>query len=59
MSQWLVFMKENSCRGFYSKTESLFDPLVEVGFSLQGTKLVQLLHRTVSAQSRKTHGQHM
>jgi len=38
MSQWVVFVKENNCRGFYSKTESLFDPLVKVGFSLQGRK---------------------
>jgi len=45
MGQWVVFVKENSCRGFYSKTESLFEPLVEVGFSLQGRNLVQLLHR--------------
>jgi len=59
MSQWVVFVKENSCRGFYSKTESLFDSLVEVGSSLQGRNLVQLLHRKTSAQSRKSHGQHM
>ena len=59
MSQWFVFVKENSCRGFYSKTKSLCDPLVEVGFSLQGRNLVQLLHRTVSAKSRKSHCQHM
>jgi len=59
MSQWVVFVKENNCRGFYSKTKSLFDPLVEVGFILQGRKLVQLLHRTVLEHSRKRHGQHM
>jgi len=45
MSQWVVFVKENSYKGFYSKTESLFEPLVEVGFDLQGRNLVQLLHR--------------
>jgi len=49
MSQWVIFVKENSCRGFYSKTKSLFDPLVEVGFSLQGRNLVQPL-------LRKSHG---
>jgi len=45
MSQWVVFVKENNCRGFYSKTKSLFEPLVEVGFILQGRNLVQLLHK--------------
>jgi len=45
MSQWVVFVKENSCNRFYSKVESFFDPLVVVGFSLQGRKLVQALHR--------------
>jgi len=45
MSQWVIFVKENSCRGFYSQTESLFETLVEVAFSLQGRNLVQLLHR--------------
>jgi len=59
MSQWVVFVKENIYKGFYSKTESFFDPLIVVGFSLQGRNLVQPLHRKTSAQSRKTHGQHM
>jgi len=59
MSQWVVFVKENNCRWFYSKIESLFDPLVEVGFNFQGRNLVQLLHRTAPTQSKKTHGQHM
>jgi len=59
MTQWIVFVKENSCRGFYSKTKSLFDSLVEVGSSFQGRNLVQLLHRKTSAQSRKSHGQHL
>jgi len=51
MSQWVTFVKENSCRGIYSKTKSLFDPLVVMGFSLQGRNLVQPLHRKTSAQS--------
>jgi len=38
MSQWVVFVKENSCTRFYSKAETFFDPLVIVGFSLQGRK---------------------
>jgi len=59
MSQWVVFVKENNCRGFYSKAKSLFDPLVEVGFSLQGRNLVQPLLNKTSAQSRKSHSQHM
>jgi len=49
MSQWVVFVKEISCRGFYSKIESLLDPLVEVGFNLQGRILFQLLHIIASA----------
>jgi len=39
MSQWVVFVKKNSCNRFYSKAETLFDPLVIVGFSLQGRKI--------------------
>jgi len=45
MSQWVVFVTENSCNRFYSKAETFFDPLVVVDFSLQGRKLVQALHR--------------
>ena len=33
--QWVVFVKKNSCRGFYSKTKFFFDPLVVEGFILQ------------------------
>jgi len=45
MTQLVVFVKENSCNKFYSKSETFFDPLVIVGFSLQDKRLVQALHR--------------
>jgi len=59
MSQWVVFVKENNCSRFYSKAETFFDPLVIVGFSLQGRKTGPNLAQKTSAWSRKTHGQHM
>jgi len=59
MSQWVVFVKKNSCNQFYSKAETLFDPLVIVGFSLQGRKAGPSLAQKTSAQSRKSHGPHM
>jgi len=60
MSQWVVLVKENNCRGFYSKTESLFDPLIVVGFSLQGRNLVQPLHRkNVSPKQKNTWTTHV
>jgi len=55
----LFLCKKNSCRGFYSKTEILSDPLVAVGFSLQEEESGPILHRTTSALTRKSHGQHM
>ena len=45
MAQLVVFVKENSCNKFYSKSETFFDPLVIVGFSLQDKRLVQALHK--------------
>jgi len=45
MAQLVVFVEENSCNRFYSKLETLFDPLVIVDFSLQDKRLVQALHR--------------
>jgi len=53
MNQWVIFVKENSCNRFYSKAESLFDPLVVVGFNLQGRKLVQALHRKRQHRAEK------
>jgi len=44
MCQWVVFVKKKSCRGFYSKREILFDPLVAVGFSLQEEESGPSLH---------------
>jgi len=59
ISQWVVFMKENNYNKFYSKAETLFDPLVIMGFSLQGRKTGPSLAQKTSAQSRKSYGQHM
>jgi len=60
MSQWVIFVKKNSCNRFYSKTESLFDLLVVVGFSLQGRNWSKPCTENVSPeQKKKTHGHHM
>jgi len=53
MNQWVVFVKENNCKRFYSKAETFFDPLVIVGFSLQDRKLVQALHRKRQHRAEK------
>jgi len=53
ITQLVVFVKENNCNRFYSKTETLFDPLVIVGFSLQDRKLVQALHRERQKRAEK------
>jgi len=45
MAQLVLFLKENSCNRLYSKSETFFDPLVIVDFSLQDKRLVQALHR--------------
>jgi len=45
MTQLVVFLKENNCNGFYSKTNTFFDPLVIVGFSLQDKRLDQEMHK--------------
>jgi len=49
MSQWVVFVKENSCTRFYSKAKTFFNPLVIVGFSLQGRKTGPSLAHNTSA----------
>jgi len=59
MSQWVVFVKENSCNRFYSKAETFFDSLVIVDFSLQDRNTGPSLAQNTSAQSKKSHGQHM
>jgi len=53
MAQLVVFVKENSCNRFYSKSETFFEPLVIVGFSLQGKRLVQALHRERQKSAEK------
>jgi len=52
MTQLVVFVKENSCNRFYSKTETFFDPLVIAGFSLQDRK-VQALHKECQKRAEK------
>jgi len=53
MTQLVVFVKENSCNRFYRKSETFFDPLVIMGFSLQDRKLVQALHRERQKRAEK------
>jgi len=53
MTKLVVFVKANSCNKFYSKSETFFDPLVIVGFSLQDKKLVQALHKKHQKRAEK------
>jgi len=53
MAQLVVFVKENNCNRFYSKSETFFEPLVIVGFSLQDKSLVQALHRERQKRVKK------
>jgi len=53
MLNWLFFVKENSCNRFYSKSETFFEPLVIVGFSLQDKRLVEALHRERQKRAEK------
>jgi len=53
MTQLVVFVNENSCNRFYSKSETFFDPLVIVGFSFQDKRLIQDLHKERQKRAEK------
>jgi len=59
MTQLVVFVKENNCNRFYSKSDTFFDPLVILGFSLQDKKLVQALQENVRKEQKNTWSAHV
>jgi len=59
MSQWVVFVKENSRNKFYSKAETFFDPLVIVGSVFKIGNWSKLCTENVNIEQKNSWSAHV